>query len=111
MLASPKGSLEATLLSEGVKVGDILRAEAEFEIDGIVVMSVQAPKGDTRSEKSARIEIIGSGHDNAPSGVSVVLVPGGRRRGEGQPRRSSTAQRSGTGLGPTAQRRTGRVSR
>ena len=76
----PRGSLEATLLPEGTKVGDILRAEAEFEIDGIVVTSVQAPKGDARVDKAARIEIIGSGRDSAPGGVSVVLVPGGRRR-------------------------------
>ena len=87
-----RGSLEASLLPEGTKVGDILRAEAEFEIDGIVVTSVQAPKGDARVDKAARIEIIGSGRDSAPGGVSVVFAPGGRRReadGDGHPRRSS----------------------
>jgi len=89
----PRGTLEGTLLPEGVKVGDVVRAEAEFDLDGIVVTSVQAPKAATRTEKAARIEIIGSGRDSAPGGVSVVLVPGGRRREEDgrgdRPRRSS----------------------
>jgi hypothetical protein len=84
----PRGSLEGSLLPEGAKVGDVLRAEADFEIDGIVVTAVQAPKDDARAVRAApRIEIIGSGRDAAP-GVSVVLAPGGRRRDEtGRPPR------------------------
>src|ERR1019366_9591891 len=78
----PRGSLEGTILPDGVKVGDILRADAEFDLDGIVVTSVLAPRDDPRAEKVARIEIVGSGRDSAPGGVSVVLVPGGRRRHE-----------------------------
>src|SRR6202158_5390512 len=78
----PRGSLEGTILPDGAKVGDILRADAEFDLDGIVVTSVLAPKGAPRIEKVARIEIIGSGRDSSPGGVSVVLVPGGRRRDE-----------------------------
>src|SRR5580700_4959136 len=76
----PRGSLEATLLPEGAKVGEVLRADAEFDLEGIVVTSVLAPKDDTRPAKVARIEIVGSGRDSAPGGVSVVLAPGGRRR-------------------------------
>ena len=105
----PRGSVEATLLPDGVKVGDVLRADAEFDLDGIVVTSVLAPKGDVRVEKAARIEIIGSGRDSAPGGVSVVLAPGGRRRDEDgrgdRPRRDSP----GRGSPRTAQRRAGRV--
>jgi hypothetical protein len=78
----PRGSLEATLLPAGAKVGDVLRADAEFDLDGIVVTSVLAPKDDVRAAKVDRIEILGSGRDSAPGGVSVVLVPGGRRRDE-----------------------------
>src|SRR5580704_16822961 len=78
----PRGSLEGTILPDGAKVGDVLRADAEFDLDGIVVTSVLAPKEGERSEKVARIEIIGSGRDSAPGGVSVVLVPGNRRRDE-----------------------------
>jgi hypothetical protein len=94
----PRGSLEGTLLPSGSKVGDILRAEAEFDLDGIMVTSVLTPKDDARPEKVARIEIIGSGRDSAPGGVSVVLVPGSRRRDEdggGRPRRTGQGRGSG----------------
>jgi len=112
----PRGSLEASLLPEGVKVGDILRAEAEFEIDGIVVTSVQAPKDASRVDKAARIEIIGSGRDNAPGGVSVVLAPGGRRRDfdtdgsrprRGAPGRSPAPRRDGVRGAPEGDGRGG----
>jgi hypothetical protein len=112
----PRGSLEGTLLPSGAKVGDILRAEAEFDLDGILVTSVQAPREDARAEKLARIEIIGSGRDSAPGGVSVVLVPGSRRRDEdgagGRPRRtppgrSSGQRRNGADTAPVGDERGG----
>ena len=79
----PRGSLEGTAPPRRApRSGDVLRADAEFDLDGIVVTSVLAPKDDARVEKVARIEIIGSGRDSAPGGVSVVLAPGGRRRDE-----------------------------
>jgi len=96
----PRGSVEGGLLPAGAKVGDVLRAEADFEIDGIVVTSVLAPKDDARADKAARIEIVGSGRDAAPGGVSVVLAPG-RRRDEGsfgsRPRRPGDRGRDGRG--------------
>jgi hypothetical protein len=92
----PRGSLEGTLLPSGAKVGDVLRADAEFDLEGIVVTSVLAPKEAPAAEKVARIEIVGSGRDNAPGGVSVILAPGGRRRDEDgrgdRPRRASAAR-------------------
>ena len=36
--------LDGTLLYAGVKVGDVVRAEAEFDIDGISVLAVIPPK-------------------------------------------------------------------
>ncbi len=98
----PRGSLEGTILPDGAKVGDILRADAEFDLDGIVVTSVLAPKDDPRTEKVARIEIIGSGRDSAPGGVSVVLVPGGRRRDEDD--RGERPRRAGSGRGAPSRR-------
>ncbi len=100
----PRGSLEGTILPDGAKVGDVLRADAEFDLDGIVVTSVLAPKDDPRAEKVARIEIIGSGRDSAPGGVSVVLAPGGRRRDEDG--RGDRPRRSGSPRG-APQRRNG----
>ncbi len=40
----PRGTLEGSLLYEGAKVGDVVRAEVVFEIDGITVESIMAPK-------------------------------------------------------------------
>ncbi len=103
----PRGSLEGTLLPDGAKVGDVLRADAEFDLDGIVVTSVLAPKEEVRTEKVARIEIIGSGRDSAPGGVSVVLAPGNRRRDEDRDGDRPRRRRAGTGLPLTTQRRAG----
>ena len=109
----PRGSLEGTLLPEGAKLGDVLRADADFDLEGIVVTAVLAPKGEERPERAARIEIIGSGRDAAPpGGVSVVLAPGGRRRDQGddggRPRRGGPPRgrdgRDGRGDGAPAGR-------
>lgn len=59
----PRGSLEGALLPEGAKVGDVLRADADFDLEGIVVTAVLTPKDGTRVEKAARIEIVGSGRE------------------------------------------------
>jgi hypothetical protein len=98
----PRGSVEAALLPDGAKVGDVLRADAEFDLDGIVVTAVLTPKGDVRTEKVDRIEIIGSGRDSAPGGVSVVLAPGGRRRDEDG--RGDRPRRTGAGRGAPSRR-------
>lgn len=54
----PKGELAGTLLYPGAKVGDVVRAEAEFEVDGIEVTAVLPPKAKERSSGD-RIEILG----------------------------------------------------
>ncbi|MGA2521376.1 MAG: hypothetical protein ABSG81_11240, partial [Acidimicrobiales bacterium] len=95
----PRGTLEGALLPDGAKVGDVLRADADFEMEGIVVTAVLAPKAEVRAAAPERIEIIGSGRDNAPGGVSVILAPGGRRREEGGRRRDE-----GTGRGARPRR-------
>ncbi|HEY5250102.1 MAG TPA: hypothetical protein VIJ09_00475 [Acidimicrobiales bacterium] len=75
----PKGSLDGGLLPSVAKVGDVLRAEADFELEGITVVSVQAPRAEeSPSTNVQRIEIVGSGRDKV-EGVSVTLVPGNRR--------------------------------
>ncbi|HLX88240.1 MAG TPA: hypothetical protein VKR22_07285 [Acidimicrobiales bacterium] len=84
----PRGDVEGALVPSEAKVGDVLRAEAEFEIDGITVTAVHATRSDTRTSTLGRIEILGSGREQ-PAGVSVTLAPGGRRRrdDEDRPRR------------------------
>ena len=69
----PKGVLDGTLLYQGAKAGDVVRAEAEFEIEGITVISVLPPK-EKRSEPE-RLEIVGSGRGGDQPLVTSSLVP------------------------------------
>src|SRR5436305_3633702 len=77
----PKGVLEASVLYEGAKVGDVVRAEAEFELEGISISSVLPPREKKRSEPE-RLEITGS--PSRQEGVTSSLV-----------RRSGRADRGG----------------
>src|SRR5439155_23110227 len=67
----PKGVLDAALLFEGAKVGDLVRAEAEFEIDGITITSILPPREKKRSE-TERIEV--RGEERAQGLVTSSLV-------------------------------------
>lgn len=83
----PKGELDGSLLPGGSKVGDVLRAEADFHIDGITILTVLPPKG-TRQEPE-RLEVLGPQREFTP--VTSTLVGKGDRgdRGDrrGGPRR------------------------
>src|SRR5438034_2937202 len=71
----PKGTLDADLLYPGAKTGDIVRAEAEFEVEGITIIQVLPPK-EKRSEPE-RLEIIGPPREHQP--VTSSLVPKSER--------------------------------
>jgi hypothetical protein len=71
----PKGDLDGSLLYEGAKVGDVVRADADFMIDGIVITAVLPPKG-ARKEPE-RLEIIGPPRRD-DSLVTTTLAPRGR---------------------------------
>ena len=51
----PKGVLDGSILYDGAKVGDIVRAEADVQIDGITILSVTAPRTKAAPE---RLEIV-----------------------------------------------------
>jgi hypothetical protein len=55
---NPKGVLDGKILSSSHKVGDVVKADADFDIDGISILSVVA--GKERVEKKERIEILPS---------------------------------------------------
>ena len=109
----PRGILDGALLPAGAKAGDVVKADADFEIEGIAIVSVQAPKENTRPEPQ-RIEIIGSGGPDTP-GVTTQLVgrsdrrPGDRRpdRDDARPRRDRDGPRSPTGRDSSRPRREG----
>jgi hypothetical protein len=85
-----------------------LKADAEFELEGILILSVVAPRRDKRNE-SERIEILGSGQPDGP-GVTTQLVGRSerpRRRDDDRPRRDGP-RRDGPGReGPARGGRTG----
>lgn len=83
----PKGVLDGKLLYEGAAVGDVVRAEAEFEIDGIFVTAVHPPKDKKRAEPE-RLEIIGPPRSEQ-QGVTTSLVP----KRDGKPRRDRDRDR------------------
>ena len=61
----PKGVVAGSVLHEGAKVGDVLKAEADFDLDGINVTSVTAPKAKKKAAADAVLPILGSGKEEA----------------------------------------------
>src|SRR3954467_4742546 len=61
----PKGVLEGSLLYAGAKVGDVVRADADFEVEGITVVAVLPPKG--KRPEPERLEVIGPPRGEEPA--------------------------------------------
>lgn len=74
----PRGSLDGGLLPAQAKAGDVLRADAEFEIEGITIVSVLAPREKKRDEPE-RIEIIAP-PESSESAVTTQLASRAERR-------------------------------
>jgi hypothetical protein len=51
----PKGDLQESLLYDGAKVGDVVKVEAEFHLDGIEITEVFAPK--VKKERTNLLEM------------------------------------------------------
>ncbi len=66
----PKGVVEGSILPPSAKVGDVLRVDADMDVDGISILAVLPPKG-ARKEPE-RLEIIGSERTFEP--VTSTLV-------------------------------------
>jgi hypothetical protein len=73
----PKGELDGSLLPQGSKVGDVLKADADFDIDGVTIIAVKQPGG--KREISGRLELLPSEREFQP--VTSTLV-GRRDRGD-----------------------------
>src|SRR4029077_8989475 len=52
----PRGVLDGALLYQGAKAGDVVRADADFEIEGITIAAVLPPKDKKRPEPE-RIDV------------------------------------------------------
>ncbi|WP_419839128.1 hypothetical protein [Candidatus Poriferisodalis sp.] len=88
----PKGVLDGGLLPPGAGEGDVLRVDAEFEIDGIFITGVLPPKARSGRPESERIELLGPPERNSRSVTTTgVSGRGGRRRGGEGGRESNRA--------------------
>jgi hypothetical protein len=100
----PRGELSAAILPAGAKVGDVLRAEAEFNIDGIDVLSI-VPTKDGRREPE-RIQVLGPQREFTP--VTSQLTGKGERRTRGdRPERAPRGDRPERGDRPPRGRESG----
>ncbi len=91
----PKGELDGALLYEGASVGDVVRAEAEFAVDGVFITAVLPPKA--KKARAETLEIFGSGRNDG--GVTTQLVEKRGRRGDRDGRRGDRDGRRGGGRG------------
>lgn len=77
----PRGVVDAGLLPSGAKVGDVMRAEADFDLDGVTILSVTT-KQDKKRNEPERIEIIGPPRrDDQLVTSTLTSRAGGDRRG------------------------------
>ena len=90
----PKGVLEGSVLYEGAKVGDVMKAEADFDLDGINVTSVVPPKAKKAAPEV--LPLLGSGKEEALVTHSP-LKP--EREGGDRGRRGDRGDRFGGGGG------------
>ena len=76
----PKGELDGALLPAGAEVGAVLKADAEFMVDGIEIVAVLAPKA-ARKEPE-RLVVVGTRKDEPL--VTTQLAPKGRGGRDGR---------------------------
>lgn len=106
----PKGVVESSVLPQGAKTGDVLKVEAEFDIDGITIMSVV--QGRQKVEKKETIAIVGADRPFEPVTQQLARKPKGARpdRGDRERPRRDGAGRDGArrdGAGRDSARRDG----
>ncbi len=87
---APKGVLESAVLPGASKVGDILRAEVEVELDGSRVLSTTSIKG--KADKSGLLEILPSSQQFEPV-TQQLSKHGGNDRGDRGDRRDRPPRR------------------
>lgn len=85
----PKGVLAGALLPANASVGDVLRAEAEFTVDGPEIISLAAPKA-PKADTIERIEVIGT-----PQTTEAVTTQLAKKGGRGGGRRGGRDSRGG----------------
>ena len=95
----PKGEMTATVLPSGCKVGDVLRAEAEFLLDGIEILSIVPPKS-ARKEPEL-LTVLGSGRSE-PAVTTQLIERKGRGDRKERRDRGERGERRGDRRDPDA---------
>ena len=90
----PKGVLDGTLLPPDSRVGGVLKADAEYELDGITILAVMSTKG--KADKAGLLEILPS----AKPFEAVTQQLAGRDRGDRGDRGSRGPRRDGDSRPP-----------
>ena len=100
----PKGVLDGSLLPSDAKAGDVVKVEAEFDIDGIEVTGVVS--GRARANKIETLSLIGS---DEPFQAVTQQLARRERSGNRGPRRgeSGDRRRRNDGEGRTREPRDG----
>ena len=111
---APRGTVAATIVPPGAKVGDVLRVDAEFFVDGIEVTGVVPAKG-ARKEPE-RLELIAPARPEEPLVTTTLASRGRDDRGPRRdgprrdgprrdgPRRARESKPSRDGSGPGERR-------
>jgi hypothetical protein len=87
----PKGVVDGSVLPEGVAVGDVVRAEAEVDLEGILITSTSAPK--SRGREPERLELAGT---SAPDKLVTTSLVEKRPRSR-RPRESGAGVEGASG--------------
>ncbi|HEY0519311.1 MAG TPA: hypothetical protein VGC84_07440 [Ilumatobacteraceae bacterium] len=91
---APKGVLDGSLLPDGSKIGSVLKADAEVELDGMTILSVST--GKEKAEKAGLLDLIPS--DKPFEGVTQQLARRERSdRGDRGDRGDRPPRRDGPG--------------
>ncbi|MGZ4710009.1 MAG: hypothetical protein ACXWBN_14840 [Acidimicrobiales bacterium] len=98
----PKGELDGSLLYPGAKIGDVVRADADFDIDGITITGVSPPAG-ARSQPDL-LEIIGPPRRDDELVTTSLVGKGGRGRDDRGPREGRGDRDRGDRRGPRSPR-------
>lgn len=101
----PKGVLDGGLLPPGAAEGDLLRVDADFEIDGIFVTAVLPPKARSGRPPSERIELLGPPERRSRSDAGAGAASRGGPKGNGKNERGRGRRGEGDSRG--AQRKGG----
>lgn len=97
----PKGVLDGSLLPGGVGIGDVVRAEADIDIEGITITTVLPVRGQRKA--APRLEVLGSGREEA-SVTTQWRERGGRGDDADRPPRRSREDRPRGDRPPSARR-------